>query len=890
MRADSSPLIAGLIAALVTGAVVALAIDRTIRLEAVPRADPPAPVSLSHRLAPLSLRLVDLGGVGIPTDTASWGHDYSHNSKAFHQVILTSAPYVDESEFARLRADWTTYVRRIASYGNNGIVVPLFLELVSFERLPAVYAGTDLARRHRVLRNRFQELFGIARDAGVGIYLATDMAALTPPLERYLRRNGPLDASDPALWATYRAAFEEIFEHVPEVEGVVIRVGEAGPLYNRSGWDYSSEYLVESIAGLRTMLHQLLPAFEARRRTLVLRTWSVGVGELGDLHTNPATYRRALGDINSPSLVVSTKFPAGDFYRPLPINPTLLDGSHKRIVELQARPEFEGFAAFPNYEAAMHARALETIRAANPNVVGTWLWTQNGGPLRASPLSLYPLHGFWLWIDANTYTASRLAVDPDRPVAELTEEWVRRELTTDPAAVAALTQLLLLSPDPVERGLYIRPFAARRVTIAGFELPPLLWIMEWDIVGGWSAVWSNIYNVTKGDLPSALADGFAALETLDRMRAALVRARPGLAARPDVLEQIERSLAYETSLLETLAWYRAALLDYYRWLDTGDRNAFAAWRSAAPEFQQRAQAHLAGFGGNLDFPAFDLSVAIRSVRLAHRAAALRWPARVALALLVLGAVLNRAVRLAVLAPWRLAAERAPSSALLAAAAIALVGLTAAVGGALSFSSPWAVGVVPVALAAFALGLKASLTGFRWEGERDGILLAGLGPLLWAALVPLAIMSVRGPHYLWYLLWSEGPARVVVLAVAVGIPLATLVATAVAASRATGRPLAAAVGSVLIGVGATLAVLGLLVPTVERLLSALDRPLGLVPMTHAVVLGIATSSHLPTIVSWYPALVGGLLVVGGVLRLRSRVRGSRPADPAPGGYQVPAGLR
>jgi len=61
-------------------------------------------------------------------------------------------------------------------------------------------------------------------------------------------------------------------------------------------------------------------------------------------------------------------------------------------------------------------------------------------------------------------------------------------------------------------------------------------------------------------------------------------------------------------------------------------------------------------------------------------------------------------------------------------------------------------------------------------------------------------------------------------------------------------------------------------------------------THAVVLGIATYSHLPTIVSWYPALVGGLLVVGAVLRLRSRVRGSRPADPAPGGYQVPAGLR
>jgi hypothetical protein len=67
-----------------------------------------------------------------------------------------------------------------------------------------------------------------------------------------------------------------------------------------------------------------------------------------------------------------------------------------------------------------------------------------------------------------------------------------------------------------------------------------------------------------------------------------------------------------------------------------------------------------------------------------------------------------------------------------------------------------------------------------------------------------------------------------------------------------------------GVGATLAVPGFLVPTVERLLSALDRPFGLMPMTHAVVLGIATYTHLPTIVSWYPALAGGLIVIGALL--------------------------
>src|SRR5262249_39254393 len=155
-----------------------------------------------------------------------------------------------------------------------------------------------------------------------------------------------------------------------------------------------------------------------------------GVGELGDLHTNPATYERAFNHIVSPSLVISTKFGAGDFFRFLSVNPSLLGGPQQRIVEFQARREFEGFTAFPHDLGALHAAALATIRSANPNVIGSWLWTQNGGPLRAGPMSLYPLHGFWLWIDANTYETARLTFEPERPRVDLVRAWVRHELTT----------------------------------------------------------------------------------------------------------------------------------------------------------------------------------------------------------------------------------------------------------------------------------------------------------------------------------------------------------------------------------------------------------------------------------------------------------------------------
>ncbi len=106
---------------------------------------------------------------------------------------------------------------------------------------------------------------------------------------------------------------------------------------------------------------------------------------MGDLHTNPDSYEAVLGDLDDPHLVVSTKYTSGDFYSHLPLNPTLLTGSQRRIVEFQARREFEGFGSLPNDLVAEQAQALTTFLAANPHVEGVWNWTQDGGPLRAGP-------------------------------------------------------------------------------------------------------------------------------------------------------------------------------------------------------------------------------------------------------------------------------------------------------------------------------------------------------------------------------------------------------------------------------------------------------------------------------------------------------------------------
>ncbi|MDM7913760.1 MAG: hypothetical protein QUU85_00640, partial [Candidatus Eisenbacteria bacterium] len=396
-------------------------------------------------------------------------------------------------------------------YGNNGIVAGLFLEFVDFDSLGngrEVYPeGSPYRVRHARLRERFGDLFAWTRARGMRVYLRTDMLTLSEPLRRrLLALPGGMDPRNPELWAVYRAGLEEVFAALP-VDGLVLRIGEAGPLYNRPQQGYWSEMHVDDPASLRAMLNGLLPAFEATGRTLIFRSWSVGLGELGELHTDPAVYAAALDGIDSPNLVVSTKFTAGDFYSYLPLNPTLLAGRHRRIVEFQARREYEGFCAFPNYCGPLHQAALQEILRSNSRVEGTYLWTQDGGPLRAGPLSLYPRHGFWLWTDANVYATSRLALDPWRDLEAVTREWAAGCFGPDPEIVDAVVSVLGESRAAVEGGLYIRPFAERSLRVAGIEVPPMLWILEWDMVGGWNAVCSLVYRECREDLPGAVAGG-----------------------------------------------------------------------------------------------------------------------------------------------------------------------------------------------------------------------------------------------------------------------------------------------------------------------------------------------------------------------------------------------
>lgn len=848
------------------------------RDESLDRLDVSLTPSLKHRL-------VDFGAVGEVPDTAAWlSGDYTHHSSGLRRAFVADEPYVDHPVLESIGRQFREYVDRMATYGYNGVVMGGFLNYVNFDGVGDgfdVYpADSPYRARHAAMRDAVSEMLQYAEQIGFGVIFSTDMLALSGPLEAYLQGiSGTIDPGSPELWAVYEAGVRELFEVMPEVDGLMIRIGEAGSVYNVEGWDYWSTLAVRTPEHAHLMVEAFTRAAEDFDKSIILRNWTVGVGRIGDMHTNVHTFDAVLGGLRSPSLVVSTKLVAGDFYSYLPLNPTLSVGEQPRMIEFQARREFEGFASFPNYLASMHQHAIQELRAVNPRIDGIWVWTQGGGPVRQSPMSLYPFHGFWHLIDADVYAAGHLAWNPDADVAGLTRAWVRRTIGGDNRTVDSIAEMLNDSREPVLRGMYIGPFARRQVTALGLEPPPMMWIFEWDILTSSSSVLSAIYYASRDRLGEAIADGYDAQRMALSMYSTMVALdTSGMHAR-HVFQQLVASLAYEASLLETLAHYRAAFLNYYHWLDSGDRASFRAWRSARSQFESSRDAHVAEYQTNLDFRAFNFFDADAGFAHARRAGLMAWLARVLFLVIValfavgMNQIRNNrhqspllkgsvALTAGAFIPWRISRARAlsPSDSPLIYALpvllLALILLTST-----SFLSP-----AVIVVAALLLGVVVGVTALPGGADARANRVAALGgSLLVAAFLPLAVVAFRGPPYFWFLFWTSDLFRIVASMYGV-VTFGWILVAVYSAGRAGGDHVLPGLAHVAFIAAAPPIVLGLVLRVVglERGLTLVNDQLVILPLGLSRILGITTHLNIPLDVPIYLIGAGGLIAAVGLL--------------------------
>jgi hypothetical protein len=411
---------------------------------------------------------------------------------------LESQGDFDEARFAGIREEFERFADAAAALGFNGITLD---DLAHLSPHPAY--DRHLTAKLRRYREAYRELFEIAAARGLTAYVTTDVMfepTSRPGLFGNLRR-----VAAPFL----RESCESLFRDFPTVGGVVFRVGECDARDVRG--DFASRLALRTPAQAKALIGGLLPAFEQADKLLIFRTWTVGAHPIGDLIWNRNTFDRTFTGLDSPNLVLSMKFGESDFFRYLPLNKLFFHSAHRKIVELQARREYEGFGEFPSFVGWDYEEYVRQLSGAR-NVIGAWIWCQTGGWSCFRRRTFLEPGG--VWNEINTAVSLRLARD-GCSADEAVRAWARERLGEDKAG--RLLVLLRLSDETIKEGLYIDEFARRKLFFRRLRVPPLLHVF-WDhIVISHSM--RKLLRCFVRDPTGKMTQSWAALDKIRSMRA-----------------------------------------------------------------------------------------------------------------------------------------------------------------------------------------------------------------------------------------------------------------------------------------------------------------------------------------------------------------------------------
>ena len=368
---------------------------------------------------------------------------------------LDSGGSFAEERVRRIEDGFRTFTGKAAATGYNAVTLDDLAHCVAHPFYPEA-----LLKKIEQYRELYRSLFAIAAEAGLQVFITTDLLFFNSAIEQAVGNNPQ------KLRAFTADCCRKFVESFPEVEGIIVRIGESDGVDVEG--DFRSRLVLKTARDARRMLQSLLPVFEEHSKLLIFRTWTVGANRLGDLIWNRDTFNRVFGTIHSPQLIISIKYGESDFFRYLPLNRLFFESDHLKLVELQTRREYEGFGQFPSFIGHDYEKLRKELTFAR-NMAGISVWCQTGGWSGFRRLTLLDDSG--IWNEINTYVTLRIFRDrlsADRAVQAFCNEHLKR------IHWLPLKELLDLSDRVIKNLLYIDEFATRRIFFRRLRMPPLI--------------------------------------------------------------------------------------------------------------------------------------------------------------------------------------------------------------------------------------------------------------------------------------------------------------------------------------------------------------------------------------------------------------------------------
>lgn len=356
------------------------------------------------------------------------------------------------------------YCQRVVDLGYNAITFDDLPHLICFDFYPA-----ELKRVVESCRQLFRRAFKIATSARLKIFITTDLMFWNDTIARQVA-GGDSEAS---LRALFSQALEQLYQLFPDVDGVVVRIGEADG--NDVESHFKSRLHIRSARQCNRWLKEILPVCEQWDKTLIFRTWGLGAYPIGDLIWNRRTEAKAFAGINSEHFVVSRKYGSADFFRYLPLNERILQSHHNQIIELQARREYEGFGVFPAYAGRQYQAYRDQLKDC-PTLRGISVWCQTGGWSHFDRLTF--LDDSSPWNELNTVAAVEL-FRYGRNADDILKRFCQERFSDSDSK--KLVEIVSLFDSLIDQLWYFAPFARRPIWFRRLQVPPLLWIF-WDTI------------------------------------------------------------------------------------------------------------------------------------------------------------------------------------------------------------------------------------------------------------------------------------------------------------------------------------------------------------------------------------------------------------------------
>jgi len=423
------------------------------------------------------------------------------------------------------------FTDRVAGLGYNALS---FDDLAHLVCLPIYNPGLqELLQDYHHL---YKRLFTIAKEKHLRLFINTDYLFYNKDIHLYLEKE-----TLPAL-AFFQQVVRAVFKEFPELEGVILRIGENDGKDVRGS--FLSQLQIRTRKQARQLLKEILPVFEESDKTLIFRTWTVGVYGIGDLIWNEKTFNAVFGDIDSDALIISMKYGDTDFMRYLTLNPLFFTSPHKKIIELQTRREWEGMGMYPSFVGWDYARYLKQLEN-NRTIVGVHVWCQTGGWAKKEWSNVTYLENSSFWNELNTEVTIALVTHESVEDA-VTRFCANRRITN----VESFLELLRLSDIALKKGLYLPELAKKNLYFRRSRIPPLIWL-TWDrILLSDVVVWLHRSLVDMLDI--AVQDGNEAVIAAKKMVA--------LANELNLDAEVMESLEFEHATLKLFAQLRRYLL------------------------------------------------------------------------------------------------------------------------------------------------------------------------------------------------------------------------------------------------------------------------------------------------------------------------------------------